>query len=83
MIKRVNLLLSKAELVRFEEIAWLEQLRARNDEVLQQEMTKKAALAEIEARLSQMLNFNDVELRLQAFIRATKERKSRLATLEE
>jgi len=38
MIKRANLLLSKAEPMRFEEIARLEQLRAQNDEVLQQEM---------------------------------------------
>jgi len=35
MIKRANLLLSKAELVRLEEIARLEQLKAQNDEVLQ------------------------------------------------
>jgi len=35
MIKRTNLLLSKAELVRLEEIARLEQLKAQNDEVLQ------------------------------------------------
>ena len=35
MIKRANLLLSKAELVRLEEIAQLEQLKAQNDEVLQ------------------------------------------------
>ena len=35
MIKRANLLLSKAESVRLEEIARLEQLKAQNDEVLQ------------------------------------------------
>ena len=35
MIKKANLLLSKAEPVRLEEIARLEQLRAQNDEVLQ------------------------------------------------
>ena len=35
MIKRANLLLSKAEPVRLEEIAQLEQLKAQNDEVLQ------------------------------------------------
>jgi len=35
MIKRVNLLLSKAELVRLEEIAQLEQFNTQNDEVLQ------------------------------------------------
>ena len=38
MIKKVNLLLSKAEPVRLEEIARLEQLKAQNDEVLQQEL---------------------------------------------
>ena len=37
MIKRANLLLSKAELVRLEEIARLKQLKAQNGEVLQQE----------------------------------------------
>ena len=35
MIKRANLLLSKAEPMRLEEIARLEQLKAQNDEVLQ------------------------------------------------
>ena len=39
MIKKANLLLSKAEPVRLEEIALLEQLKAQNDEVLQQELT--------------------------------------------
>ena len=34
MIKKANLLLSKAEPVRLEEIARLEQLKAQNDEVL-------------------------------------------------
>jgi len=37
MIKRVNLLLSKAELMRLKEIAQLGQLKAQNEEVLQQE----------------------------------------------
>ena len=83
MIKRANLLLSKAEPVRLEEIARLEQLKAQNDEVLQQEIVKRAILAEIEARLSQTANFNEAELRLHAFIRATEERKNKLATLEE
>ena len=40
MIKRANLLLSKAELVRLEEIARLEQRRAQNVKVPQQEMVK-------------------------------------------
>jgi len=34
-IKRANLLLSRAQPVRLEEIAWLEQLNAQNNEVLQ------------------------------------------------
>ena len=46
-------------------------------------MAKRATLTEIEARLSQIANFNEVELRSEAFIRAIEERKSRLATLEE
>ena len=52
MIKRANLLLFKAEPVRLEGIARLEQLTAQNDEVLQQEIARRATLAEIEARLS-------------------------------
>ena len=47
MIKRANLLLSKAEPVRLEEIAWLEQLRAQNDEVLKQGMAQRAALLKL------------------------------------
>ena len=46
MIKRANLLMSKAEPVHLEEIARLEQLNAQNDKVLQQEMAKRATLAE-------------------------------------
>ena len=38
MIKRANLLLFKAEPVCLKEIVRLEQLKAQNDEVLQQEM---------------------------------------------
>ena len=38
MIKKANLLLSKAEPVRLEEIARLEQFKAQNNEVLQQEI---------------------------------------------
>jgi len=63
MIKRANLLLSKAEPVRLEEMARLEQLKAQNDEVLQQEIAQRTTLAEIEARLSQTGNFNEAELR--------------------
>ena len=83
MIKRANLLLFKAEPVRLEEIAWLEQLKAQNDEILQQEIAQRASLAEIEARLSQTVNFNEAELRSQAFIRVAEERKNKLAILEE
>ena len=63
LIKRSNLLLSKAEPVHLEEIARLEQLRAQNDEVLQQKITQRSTLTEIEARLSQTANFNEAELR--------------------
>ena len=66
-----------------EEIAWLKQLKAQNDEVLQQEPAQRATLAEIEARLSQIASFNEAELRSQAFIRAAEERKNMLAILEE
>ena len=69
--------------MRLEEIARLDQLKAQNDEVLQQEIAQRATLAEIEARLSQTANFNEVELRSQAYIRAAEERKNKLATLEE
>ena len=75
MIKKANLLLSKAEPVRLEEIAWLEQLKAQNDKVLQQELAQRATLAEIKARLSQTGSFNEAELRSQAFIRAAEEKK--------
>ena len=75
--------MSKAELVRLEEIARLEQLKAQNDEVLQQDLAQRATLVEIEARLSQTASFNEAELRSQVLIRAAKERKNRLAALEE
>ena len=52
MIKKANLFLSKAEPVHLEEIARLEQLRALNEEVLQQKLVQRATLAEIEARLA-------------------------------
>jgi len=83
MIKRANLILSKTEPVHLEEIARLEQLKTQNDEVLQQELAQRATLAEIEARLSQTTNFNEAELRSQAFIRAAEERKNKLVILEE
>jgi len=78
-----NLLLSKIELVRLEEITRLEQLKAQNDDVLQREIAQRATLAEIEASLSQTPNFNEAELRSQAFIRVAEERKNNPATLEE
>jgi len=74
--------LSKVEPVRLEKIARLEQLKVQNDEVLQQEIAQMATLAEIEARLSQTMNFNEAE-RSQAFIRAAEERKNKLTILEE
>ena len=40
-------------------------------------------MAEIEARLSQTVSFNEAKLRSQAFIRVAEERKNRLAILEE
>ena len=46
-------------------------------------MAKWVTLVEIDARLSQMENFKEAELRSQAFIEAAEERKCRLATLEE
>ena len=75
MIRKANLLLSKAEPVRLEEIARLEQLKAQNDEVLRQELAQKATLVEVEARLAQTASFNEAELRSQALIRAAEERK--------
>ena len=59
MIKRANLLLSKAKPVRLNEMARLEQLKAQNDKVLQQEIAQRTTLAEIEACLSQTTNFNE------------------------
>ena len=44
IIKKANLLLSKAEPVRLEETARLEQLKAQNDEVLRQKLAQRATL---------------------------------------
>jgi len=82
MIRKANLLLSKAEPVRLEETAWLEQLRAQNDELLWQELAQRATLAEVEARLAKTASFNEAELRSQALVRAADDRKTRLAILE-
>ena len=51
MIRKANLLLSKAEPVRLEETARLEQLKAQNDEILRQELAQRATLVEVEAPL--------------------------------
>ena len=83
MIRKANLLLSKAEPVRLKETARLEQLKAQNDEVLRQELVQRATLVEIEARLAQTASFNEAELKSQALIRVAEERKTRLASLEE
>jgi len=82
MIRKANLLLSKAEPVRLEEAARLEQLKAQNDEVLWQELAQRATLVEVEARLAQTVRFNETELRSQALIRAAEDRKTKLAALE-
>ena len=83
MIRKANLLLSKAEPVCLEETARLKQLKAQNDEVLRQELAQRATLVEIEVRLAQTASFNEAELRSQALIRAAEERKTRLATLKD
>ena len=82
MIRKANLLLSKAEPVRLEESARLEQLKAQSDELLRQELAQRATLVEVEARLAQTASFNEAELRSQALVRAAEERKTRLAILE-
>ena len=46
MIRKGNLLLSKAEPVRLEEAARLEQLKAQSDELSQQGSSQRATLAE-------------------------------------
>ena len=82
MIRKANLLLFKAEPMRLEETARLEQLRAQNDELLRQELAQRATLVEVEARLAQTASFNEAELRSQALVRAADDRKTRLAILE-
>ena len=82
MIRKANLLLSKAEPVRLEETARLEQLKAQNDEILWQELAQRATLVEVEARLAQTTSFNEAKLRSQALIRAAEERQIRLALLK-
>jgi len=83
MIRKANLLLSKAEPVRLEEIARLEQLKAQSDELSRQELAQRASLGEVESRLAQTASFNEAELRSQALVRAADDRRTRLAFLEE
>ena len=83
MIRKANLLLSKAEPVRLEETARLAQLKAQNDELARQGLSQRATLAEVEARLAQAMDFNKAELRSQALAQATDDRRTRLASLGE
>ena len=62
MIRKGNLLLSKAEPVRLEETARLEQLKVQSDELSRQELAQRATLAEVESRLAQTASFNEAEL---------------------
>ena len=82
MIRKANLLLSKAEPVRLEESARLEQLKAQSDELLRQELAQRATLVEVEARLAQTASFNEAELRSQGLVRVADDRRTRLAILE-
>jgi len=83
MIRKENLLLSKAEPVLLEEAARLEQLKAQSDELSRQGLSQRATLAEVEARLAQAMDFNEAELRSQALAQAADDRRTRLASLEE
>ena len=83
MIRKGNLLLSKAEPVRLEEVAQLEQLKAQNEELSQQGLSQRATLAEVEARLARAMDFNEAELRSQALAQAADDRRARLASLGE
>ena len=83
MIRKANLILSKAKLVRLEETARLEQLQAQNEELSQQGSSQRATLAEVEARLTQAMDFNEAELRSQALAQAADDRRTRLASLGE
>jgi len=83
MIRKRNLLLSKAEPVRLEETARLEQLKAQSEELSQQGLSQRETLAEVEARLARALDFNEAELRSQALAQAADDRRTRLASLGE
>ena len=82
MIKRANFLISKTGLVRAEETAQLEQLSAQSDQVLKLEAEKKAAIAETQAHLAQLMAFNQEDLKSQALAKAEENRKQKLSFLE-
>ena len=81
MIRKANLLLSKATQMRHEESARLKQLRAQSEELARQESSQRATLTEVEARLAQAVDFDEAELRLQALAQAADDRRARLASL--
>ena len=83
MIRKANLLLSKAIPVRLEETARLEQLRTQSEELSQQGLSQRASLAEVEVRLAQATDFNEAELRSQALAQAADDRRTRLDSLGE
>ena len=83
MIRKANLLLSKAIPVRLEETARLEELKAQSKELARQELSQRATLAEVETRLVQATDFNEAELRSQALSQAVDDRMTRLASLGE
>ena len=82
MIKRANLLISRAGPVRAEETAWLEQLSAQSDQVLKHEAEKKGVMAEMQACLAQLANIDLKDLRLQALVKVEESRKQKLSSLE-
>jgi len=81
MIRKANLLLSKAMPVRLEETARLEQLRTQSEDLARQESSQKATLAEVEAHLAQAVDFNEADLRSQALAQAADDRRTGLASL--
>ena len=83
MIRKANLLLSKAIPVRLEETARLEQLKTQNEELARQELSQRATLAEVEARLAQAVDFDEAELRSQALAQTADDRETRLNALGE
>ena len=72
-----------AESVRLEEITRLEQLKAQSDELSQQGLSQRATLAEVEARLTRAMDFDEAELRSQALAQAADDRRTRLDSLGE